>query len=341
MPNGVRLQEVADLAGVSIGTASQALNDRPSVASETRARVIDAARTLGYPIKRRTERIIPDIDVIGMLTKHDAGYPPNINPFYSVVQAGVESECRKQNISLMYANIEVDGSNHPVAWPPMLTEERVDGLLLVGTFIEDTVDIFKRRLDLPSILIDAYAPNLPYDSILIDNAGGTRTAVEHLIRHGHRRIGLIGTHPDSPPSVLERRVSFLNLMGAFGLSRAYVEDSELSYDAGDLSLRRLLQRAPEVTAVFASADLVAIGALNAARSLGIAVPENLSIIGFDDIDSASVVTPALTTVHVHKTRMGSLGVCQLLSRVAEPLQPKVTISVSTRLVERDSVGVAR
>ena len=341
MSNGVRLQEVADLAGVSIGTASQALNNRPNVASDTRARVVDAARTLGYPIKHRVEQVADDLEVIGMLTKHDYGYPPYTNPFYSVVQVGVESECRRQNISLMYANIEVDGSNHPVAWPPMLSEERIDGLLLVGTFIEDTVDVLKRRLDLPIVLIDAYAPNLPYDSVLIDNDAGTCTAIEYLIRFGHRRIGLIGTHPDSPPSVVERRVSFLRLMKAYGLSEAYVEDSEVSYQAGEHSLRRLLERAPEVTAVFASADLVAIGALNAARNLGIAVPGELSVIGFDDIDSASVVTPALTTVRVHKTWMGSLAVRQLLSRASDPLQPKITISVSTRLVERDSVGAAQ
>lgn len=338
MPNTIRLQDVADLAGVSIGTASQALNNRPSVATDTRARVVDAARTLGYPIKYRTESAAPDVEVIGMLTKHDYGYPPNINPFYSQVQAGVESECRRQNISLMYANIEVDAVNHPITWPPMLSEERIDGLLLVGTFIRDTVGILRRRLDIPIVLIDAYAPGLPYDSVLIDNDLGTRTAVDHLWQLGHRRIGLLGTNPNSPPSLLERRKSFQRLMRARGLSEDYIEDSELTQDSGYEALKRLVNRAPDVTAVFAAADIIALGALSAARELDINIPQQLSVMGFDNIDLASVVTPALTTIHVHKTWMGALGVRQLLYRVEEPLQPQITIAVSTKLVERDSVG---
>jgi DNA-binding LacI/PurR family transcriptional regulator len=340
MPNSIRLQDVADLAGVSIGTASQALNNRPSVATDTRARVIDAARTLGYPVKYRAESATPDVEVIGMLTKHDYGYPPNINPFYSQVQAGVENECRRQNISLMYANIEVDTVNRPITWPPMLSEERIDGLLLVGTFIKDTVGILRRRLDIPIVLIDAYAPGLPYDSVLIDNDSGTRTAIDHLWQLGHRRIGLIGTNPNSPPSLLERRESFQRLLQIRGLSEGYIEDSELTQESGYEALKRLLSRAPDVTAVFAAADIVALGALSAARDLDINIPRRVSVIGFDNIELASVVTPALTTIHVHKTWMGSIGVRQLLYRAKEPLQPKITIAVSTKLVERDSVGAA-
>jgi len=341
MPNGVRLQDVADLAGVSIGTASQALNNRPNVAPETRVRVIDAAKTLGYPTKPSLEPVTAGIEVVGLLTKHDFGYPPAINAFYSHVQAGVESECRRQHLSLMYSNIEVDSSNRPVSWPAMLTEERIDGLLLAGAFIENVAWHFKRRLDIPIVLIDAYATNLLYDSVLIDNDRGTRSAIEYLMRLGHRRIGLIGTNSASPPSLLERRQSFCSVLEAHGLDPSYVVDSELSQAAGYDSLKHLLEHTPEVTAVFAAADLVAIGALSAARDMGVQVPEQLSIIGFDDIDLAAVVTPALTTIHVHKTWMGTLAVRQLLYRAAEPLQPKVSITLATQLVERASVSVAR
>lgn len=341
MPNGVRLQDVADLAGVSIGTASQALNNRPNVAPETRVRVVDAAKTLGYPTKPSLDPAATGIEVVGLLTKHDFGYPPAINAFYSHVQAGVESECRRQNLSLMYANVEVDSSNRPVSWPAMLSEERIDGLLLAGAFIEDAVWHFRRRLDLPIVLIDAYATNLLYDSVLIDNDRGTRSAIEYLIKLGHRQIGLIGTNPSSPPSLLERRESFCRVLQSHGLNPFYIVDSELSQAAGYDSLKCLLKQTPEVTAVFAAADLVAIGALSAARDMGISVPEQLSVIGFDNIDLAAVVTPALTTVHVHKTWMGTLAVRQLLSRAAEPLQPKVSITLATQLVERSSVGGIR
>jgi LacI family transcriptional regulator len=338
MTHTIRLQDVADLAGVSIGTASQALNRRGSVAAETRARVVNAARTLGYPIRQFSETSESELEVIGMLTKHDFGYAPDVNPFYTHVQAGVENECRRHNLSLMFANIEVDTSNHPLFWPAMLNEDRIQGLLLVGTFIDDTVGLLSQRLDLPIVLIDSYAPSMPFDSIVIDNAIGTRAAIEHLLARGHQHIGLVGTNPKSPPGVLERRHTYLEIMREQGFPETYVEDSQLTQASGYSATRELLRRAPEITAIFAVADIVAIGVLNAARDLRIDVPDALSVIGFDNIDMASVVTPALTTMHVHKSWMGALGVRQLIQRAHEANRPKVTLVVSTELVERDSVG---
>jgi LacI family transcriptional regulator len=341
MADTVRLQDVADLAGVSMGTASQALNNRPSVASETRARVLDAAHILGYPVRPSSEISESRLEVIGMLSKHDFGYAPDVNPFYSHVEAGVETECRRHSISLMVANIEVDTSNHPIFWPPMLNEDRIQGLLLLGTFIEDTVGLLQRRLDLPIVLIDSYAPSTPFDSIVIDNTGGTRSAVEHLISRGHRHIGMIGANQKSPPSVLERRKTFFQVLGEHGLPTSYTEESHLTEAAGFSATKALLRRAPEVTAIFAASDIAALGVLKAARSLEIRIPEMLSVIGFDNIDMAGVVTPGLSTVHVHKTWMGALGVRQLVQRAAEAAQPKVTLTIATKLVQRDSVGPCR
>lgn len=188
------LREVAETAGVSIGTASQALNNRPNVSSETRTRVIDAAKALGYPVRESVTPCEANLSVIGMLTKHDHGLDDAIvNPFYSYVELGVETECRKRGISLMMAAVDVDTQNHPVAWPAMLSEPRIDGLLLIGTFIEDTIDQIHQRLNIPIILVDSYAPRLPFDSVVIDNFHGAQTAVEYLIECGHRHIGLIGS----------------------------------------------------------------------------------------------------------------------------------------------------
>ena len=324
-----------------MGTASQALNNRGSVAAETRARVVDAAQTLGYSTRQPSKTAQPELDVIGMLVKHDFGCAPDTVCFFTHIQAGIENECRRHGISLMIANIEVDASNHPLFWPAMLTEERIQGLLLIGAFIDDTVGFLQRRLDMPIVLIDSYAPKMPFDSIVIDNAMGTRSAVDYLLAHGHRHIGLIATHPKSPPSVLERRQTYLQVMREHGLPECYVEDSYSSQESGYSACKALLERAPEVTAIFAAADIAAIGALNAARDLGLNVPDGFSVIGFDNIDVASIVTPALTTVHVHKTWMGALGVQQVLQRASEPVRPRVSITVATTLIERDSVGPCR
>ena len=149
MTSTTTLREVAEMAGVSIGTASQALNNRPNVSPETRARVMDAAITLGYHKDIHNNHVENPISVIGMLVKHDYGLEVTVNPFYSHVERGVERECRLRNIGLMYSSIEVDHQNRPVIWPSMISEQRVDGLLLIGTFIEDTVEQVQRRIQNP------------------------------------------------------------------------------------------------------------------------------------------------------------------------------------------------
>jgi LacI family transcriptional regulator len=335
--SSVTLRDVAKLANVSIGTASQALNNRRWVAAATRARVIDAARVLGYPIKETTINST-ELKVIGLLTKHDVDLPVEINPFYSHIQAGVESECRRRQISLMYANIEVDSSNHPVMWPAMISDQHVDGLILAGTFIEETVDLFQRRIDVPLVLVDSYAPNLPFDSVVIDNTPAAVTAVEYLIAQGHRKIGLIGWNDESSPSVQERKIGYCRALERHGIEDLVIEPSEIKVrEDGHKALCRLLERRPDVTAVFACNDLVALGVLSAAREMDLDVPGDLSVMGFDNINLAGEITPALTTIHVHKTWLGVLSVRQLIERAATPEQPKTTITVSTELIVRESV----
>jgi LacI family transcriptional regulator len=338
MASSVTLRDVARLAGVSIGTASQALNNRPSVAPETRARVLDAAHALGYPVKENPPgNNNSTVKVIGLITKHDLGFPIEINPFYSYIQAGVEGECRQRQISLMYASVEVDLSNHPVVWPTMVSEQHVDGLILAGTFIEETADLFQRRIDVPIVLVDSYAPSLPFDGIVIDNTPAAMLAVEYLIKQGHTRIGLVGWSDESPPSIRERKVGYCQALQKHGIEEKFIEPSGLDRENGRDGLQRLLDRHPEVTAVFACNDSSALGVLSGAREMGLDVPRDLSVIGFDNIAMASQIIPPLTTVHVHKTWMGVLGVRRLLERARDPGQPKVTLTLSTELVVRESV----
>lgn len=203
MADSITLRDVAELAGVSIGTASQAINGRPSVAQDTRVRVLEVAKALGYPVRETGNGADEHpLSVIGLLTKHDYGFPFEVNAFYSYIQAGVENECRQRNIGLMFSNIEVDPANHPVMWPAMVSEQRVDGLILAGTFIENTLGLLSQRTEIPIVLVDSYAPNLPFDSIVIDNCTGAVRAVEYLIQQGHTHIGLVGWTKYAPPSII-------------------------------------------------------------------------------------------------------------------------------------------
>jgi LacI family transcriptional regulator len=329
------LREVAKMAGVSVSTASQALHNRPNVAPETRMRVLEAAVALGYQQQvRLASPVSGKLSVVGLLTRTTPDFPLPVNPFYSYVLAGAERECQRSNLSLMYANVEVDAINRPLGLPPMLTDNKVDGVLVVGALLPETIAQIAQK---PVVLVDAYAEGQVYDSVLSDNLSGAYEAVQHLIVNGHRHIGLIGSQPNAYPSIRERRKGYMRALKQHRITQTFIEDGALTRDSGYEDARRLLSRAPEVTAIFACNDNVAIGVIKAAEEMGRSVPDDLSVIGFDDIDLAREIKPALTTVHVDKLLMGEIAVRQLRDRVENPDRTRVTVTLSTHLVVRDTV----
>ncbi len=337
MATSPTLKNVAEMAGVSPATASMALNNRPGLSPETRARVINAAEALGYRIRKTdTEDGKGDLSVIGLLTKHDLGMEWIINPFYSRIQLGVANECRRYKISLMLGTIDVDTSNRPVAWPTMINEQRIDGIILAGTFIDNTIEQIRRKTSIPIVLVDSYAPNQVYDSVVTNNIGGAQQAVEYLVRQGHTAIGLAGWNPDSPPSIQQRYHGYIRTLQEYHLD-PFVEPSSLSRRGGATARRALMEKHPQITAIFCCNDETAIGMISSMQDEGLKVPDDLSVVGFDDIDLAGEIKPGLTSVHVPKSWMGTIGVWLLVERARNPAQPVVTTVVSTHLVIRDSV----
>ncbi|HEX2908899.1 MAG TPA: LacI family DNA-binding transcriptional regulator [Phototrophicaceae bacterium] len=334
------LRDVAKLAGVSLGTASQALNNKSNVSPEKRARVLEAASTLNYQATTRTPvTSTQPISVLGMLVRQDFDAPLALNSFYSYVLAGIERECQRQNLSLMYANIQVDNMNRAVSFPPLLLNQQVDGILVVGAFLQDTIEHIREVAEKPIILVDAYTLGTPYDSVVTDNINGVYNAVSYLIEAGHRQIGLIGSSPEAYPSIRERRKGYSRALKHHDLNQTdYIEDSFLTMESGYEATMRLLKRAPQVTAIFACNDNVAFAVINAARDLGLDIPGDLSVIGFDDIDLAQEVRPALTTVHVDKVMMGVIAVRQLRDRAEDISRPTMTTALSTQLIIRESVA---
>ncbi len=215
------LRAVAKRAGVSLGTASNVLNNRGNVAEVTRARVLEAATALGYRAQGRSSA--RKLNVIGTIGKNNGDELMSVNPFYSYVLAGIERECQRHNLSMLYANIEVDRLNRPTSLPPMLLDLQVDGVLMVGTFLPDTIRFVGRQIDKPVVLLDAYAPGSGFDSVLTDNLNGAFAAVDYLIQHGHREIGLVGSLPDAYPSIQERRKGYLRALKHHQIGKAYIE----------------------------------------------------------------------------------------------------------------------
>lgn len=332
------LREVAELAGVSLGTASHALNNKPNVSAETRARVLNAAASLGYKAQVRVSTpMTVDLSVVGLLTKSLSDFPLPGNPFFAEILAGAERECQRQGLSLMYANLEVDEHNEVISWPAMLAGDQADGLIIVGAFVPETLTQIRALRERPVVLVDAYAPGYKFDSIINDNLTGAYTAVKYLIEQGHKHIGLVGSQPDAYPSIRERRKGYQRALKEAGIEAYYFGDCSLRREAAYDATYDLLQRAPEITAIFACNDNLAIGVMDAAYELGRRVPDDLSIVGFDDIDWAQEVKPPLTTVHVDKLLMGVMAVRHLRDLAESPGRTNITTVLGTQLIIRGSV----
>ncbi len=332
------LRDIANAAGVSLATVSAALNDKNGVSPQTRARVLEIATSMGYEIKEKKRAVDePDLRVIGLLVKHDLDMVRGANAFYSHVQFGANNFCQRHNISLMVATMDVDISNHPLSWPAMINQNQIDGLIMAGAFIDDSVEILKRKTDFPIVLVDSYSSTLDCDSVVSDNVGGAKKAVKYLVENGHERIGLAGWNRLSPPSIQLRYQGYMQVLNAYGLT-PFIVETELSRAGGQKAASALLAADRQVTALFCCNDETAIGAMNTIRDLGLAIPQDVSVVGFDDIDLAAEIRPALTTVRVQKSWMGALGVQALIERARNPDKPQTTVVVATDLVIRESVA---
>src|SRR5262245_35380718 len=338
MSERITMEDIARRSGVSLTTVSLVLRDKPGINDETRRRVLDAARTLGYRKRLPTEAApaqgLRDIGVIVKARMYDK---PEHNQFYAPVLAGIEAACRKQQINLLYATVPVDEDNHPQELPRMLLEDGLDGLLLIGAFVDATIARLMHRSPTPTVLVDAYAADNGYDSVVSDNFRGAYQAVAHLIQQGHRRIGVVGSMPGAYPSIEERRRGYLQALSDYGIAEPLFADSHIAHLEAAAAAAELLRRTPGVTALFCCNDLIAIEVIRAAQQLGRRVPDDLSIVGFDDIDLAAHIAPALTTMRVDKVSMGRMAVQLLAQRVEFRDASYVTAVLRPTLVERQSV----
>lgn len=343
MPRKVTLAAIARKSKCSVSTVSLVLRGRPGIAAETRARVQAAALSLHYHPRpglngQAPARPAGQLRSVGVVLKAEPGRGPAANAFYSHVLAGIEAVCRRRKLNLLYATIPVDENNVPLEMPRLLSETQADGFLLLGAFADETLLRLFGETSRPVVLVDAYADGAPYDSVLSDNQNGAFQATSALIARGHRRIGLIGGHAQAYPSLRERWEGYRQALRAHGLSDHYHGGCVPTDEAATQATITLLRDHPAVTALVGVNDTVAIAAMRAAQALGRRVPEDLSIIGFDDIDLARHVTPTLTTMQVDKAAMGRLAILLLSSRLEAPEAERDTVVLRPRLIERESVA---
>jgi DNA-binding LacI/PurR family transcriptional regulator len=269
--------------------------------------------------------------------KHEQHDYPGIDPFYSPVIAGIERACQTDGHKMLYGTAAVDELNRTTRLPPVLINNDLDGLIIVGTFLNQERAHEVRGLQCPVVLIDGYAEEARFDRVLTNNIDGAYDIVCYLVQQGHCHIGLIGTCEDSYPSIRERRDGYLKALYRAGIDETYIENSLLTRESAYNAATSLLLRCPQITAIFAANDNAAFGVINAVRSMGLEVPNDISVVGFDDIFYAQDMLPPLTTMGVDKMRMGEIAVQQLDYRAMHPSAPVMTQVLDARLIERSSV----
>jgi LacI family transcriptional regulator len=322
------LTDVAERAGVSLAAASLALRGKPGVGDDTRRRVLDVANELDY----RTRTGARAVNSIGLLVKARPHDVAETNAFYGPVIAGITEACIARGIDVRLDAMPVDEHFNPIQVPRLVTSDEVRGLLVLGAYLsEQSARLLARR---PVVLVDGYAADpFSFCTVVSDNTGGMATATNRLIELGHERIALVGTTPDAFPSIRERRQGYEAAMRAAGLEPRFVDGH---HDAPDpcvtAAVASLGEPDPPTAFVGANDDV----ALNLLAELRDRVPQEVSVVGFDDVAAASFVRPRLDTVAIDKRAMGRLAVSLLRHRIAHIADPVFTVTQRAELVVRES-----
>lgn len=331
------IRDVARLAGVSVSTVSYALNGERPISAETRARVLAAARGLGYqPNAVATSLKTGRSMTLGLII------PDILNPFFTVIAWAAEDAARAHGYSLMLCNSANDAAREQ-EYLRLLRSRRVDGLIyMAGSSVPHGALRSLVQQGFPLVLIDEELAGIAATSIVTRNYEGAAAMGAHLAELGHRHVGVIGG-PAALRTAQVRNAGLLAGLAQYGVnvSPARMLDGDYQTESGRVAARRLLDADPIITAIFAANDLMAIGVLREAQSRGLAVPGDLSIAGFDDIPPASLMAPALTTVAQPAQAMGEQAIDLLLALIRGSTAPGRQVVFGTQLRVRGSTGPRR
>ena len=327
------MKDVARMAGVSTSTVSHVINNDRFVSEAIREKVEAAVKELNYaPSALARSLKLNQTRTIGMLIT------ASTNPFYSELVRGVERSCFERGYSLVLCNTEGDEQRMNRNLETLM-QKRVDGLLLLCTEThQPSKEIIQRYPSIPTVMMD-WAPFDGTSDLIQDNSllGGDM-ATQYLIDKGHTRIACITGPLDKTPARL-RLEGYLSAMERAGLAipDGYRITGDFEFNGGFEAMQKLLAQAQLPQAVCIGNDAMAFGAYQALYQAGLRVPDDMAVIGYDDIELASYMTPPLTTIHQPKDELGELAIDVLIHRMAQPTLQQQRLQLTPVLMERGSV----
>lgn len=330
----VTIKDIARMCNVSTQTISRVINKRPDVSPETRELVESAIAEMGYRPSALARSLVQQRSyTLGVIIAglRYVGVSQTLN--------GITEECEASNYALLIKELPRFDTPNIVPVIESLIARHVEGIIFAAPELNENVKIIQSQLPsfCPPIVFLKSRPNPNYASICVDNYGGARKAVEYLLSSGRRHIGLI-TGPLEWLEARQRKQGWEDALANVGVSAGPQKWSlgNWSSASGESAFAELVQKYPQMNALFSSNDQMALGALHYCHTNGIRVPEDLAIVGFDDLTEAAYFTPALTTVTHPLREMGNLAVKTLLAQIDGNTEPENVVTLQTELVVRAS-----
>lgn len=323
----VTINDVARSAGVSRQTVSRALNDKAEIEESTKQRVLEAARSLGYRPSRFARGLVrQDTLTIGLVI------PDLRNPFFTEIAASALEAARARDWHVVVHDT-ADRPEQEIATLRVIGSQ-VDAV--IGYFSQPEAEIERHIGGLPVVFLGRRHRHPEFSSIRIDGEAGVAAAVNHLIAAGHTRVGMLDHNRRPEPSIRQRWFTAAATAAGLTIDPGWLLGADQSVAGGSAAFAALWAAHPELTALFTFNDIIAIGALRQARALGLRVPADLAVIGFDGLELGALVEPPLTSVAIDTHRLGSLAIEDVARLLAGERAPAEDLVVRGELRLRGS-----
>jgi LacI family transcriptional regulator len=336
------IHEVSKLSGVSVSTVSRVFNGYGDVSSATRLRVLAAARELDYAPSAAARTLVKQrSELVGVILFTGYDHPDIGHPFFQEVLVGFKNGIGAAGYDVLLFATEQPGSSNgqPHSYARRARHHRVDGVVLMGVDRRDPEVEKLLQSGTPVIGVDLDIAGERASYVSSDNVGGARLAVRHLYSLGHTRIATIAGPQEMKPGA-DRLLGYRAELHSLGLegTKGYEQVGDFYSDSGAAAMRALLALPEPPTAVFAAGDMMAIGAMQAVADATLAVPRDVALVGFDDIDSAALLNPALTTIRQDKVGLGLAAARALTELIENPEITPPVLTLPVELVVRASCG---
>ncbi len=304
----VKISDVAKKAGVSTATVSRIINNLSGFSEETKIRVEAVIRELGYKpnaiarglVSRRTH-------TIGVLL------PCLSSRYSSQLIHGIETEAHRRGYSVIICNTDRNGER-TLEYLRILSEKRVEGIIFASEWVKKEYGKYMLDLSIPVVLISTYSDHFPFPYVRVDDRQAAYTSCKYLLDKGHRKIGFISGNPDDPIAGTPRIEGYRKALAEYDqpFDEKLLVYGDFHFKSGIVGMEALWKYKDDITAVFASSDEMALGALTFLHGRGVKIPDEISVMGYDDTLDAVMAVPALTTLHQPVEEMGSRAMDLLL-----------------------------